>query len=41
MVACLDKLNGKDPRQWPNPPPPGLEQQAYLFCQKAKWWFRD
>ena len=41
MVACLDNLRGKDPRNWPKPPPAGLEDKAYFFCQKAKWWFRN
>jgi RHS repeat-associated protein len=41
MVGCLDALKGKAPQNWPKPPPSGTESEAYFFCQKAKWWFKD
>jgi RHS repeat-associated protein len=40
FVDCLDRLSGKAPQNWPKPPPAGTETAAYMFCQKAKWWFR-
>lgn len=40
FVICLEKLKGKDPREWPQPPPFGTEADAYFFSQKAKWWFK-
>ena len=40
LVSCLDALKGKAPQNWPKPPPPGQEVDAYFFCQKAKWYFR-
>lgn len=41
FVDCLDKLKGKAPQNWPQPPKSGTEAEAYFFCQKAKWWFKD
>ncbi|MBI2313087.1 MAG: hypothetical protein HYU77_11360, partial [Betaproteobacteria bacterium] len=41
LVDCLDKLKGKAPQNWPQPPKSGTEAEAYFFCQKAKWWFKD
>ncbi len=41
IVDCLTALDGKAPRNWPKPPPRGAESEAYFFCQKAKWWFKD
>lgn len=38
---CLDQMKGKAPQNWPKPPPPGTEAEAYFYCQKAKWWFKD
>ncbi len=40
LVACLDKLKGKAPQNWPKPPKRGSETDAYMFCQNAKWWFK-
>jgi RHS repeat-associated protein len=38
MFDCLDKLKGMPPRNWPKPPKPENEVNAYFFCQKAKTW---
>jgi RHS repeat-associated protein len=40
LAGCLDALRGKPPQNWPKPPPPGTEENAYFFCQKAKFFFR-
>ena len=40
FVECLDKLRGKAPENWPKPPKRERETDAYMFCQKAKWWFK-
>lgn len=40
LLSCLDALKGKPPQNWPKPPPPGQEVDAYFFCQKAKWYFK-
>ena len=40
LVDCLDELKGQAPQNWPKPPPPGQEVDAYFFCQKAKWYFQ-
>jgi uncharacterized protein RhaS with RHS repeats len=40
LVSCLDALKGKPPQNWPKPPPPGKDTEAYFFCQKAKWFFK-
>ena len=40
LVACLTKLKNKPPENWPKPPRPGTETDAYFFCQKAYYYFK-
>ncbi len=40
LGSCLDSLKGKAPQNWPKPPKPGTENDAYFFCQKAKYYFK-
>jgi RHS repeat-associated protein len=40
LVNCLDALKGKPPQNWPKPPLPENRENAYFYCQKAKFFFR-
>jgi RHS repeat-associated protein len=40
LVNCLDALKGKPPQNWPKPPSPENRDNAYFYCQKAKFYFR-
>ena len=39
LVSCLDALKNQPPQNWPKPPRPGNEADAYFFCQKAKFYW--